>query len=120
MTARILSGKPIAEAIQAEIADEVRALGRDHGITPCLAAVRVGEDPASQVYVGKKVKAAGELGITSEHHHLCADKTAEELLSLVNELNSRHDVDGILVQLPLPSHINERSIIEAIDPSKDV
>lgn len=120
MTARILSGKPIAEAIKREIAEEVRALDSGHGIRPCLAAVRVGADPASEIYVGKKVEAAAELGIISEHHHLSAEIGGNELLELVRSLNSRPDVDGILVQLPLPGHIDERSILEAIDPAKDV
>lgn len=120
MAARILSGKPIADAIQAEIIEEVKMLEREHGVKPCIAVVRVGEDPASQVYVGKKVKAAAELGITSEHHHLSAETIEGDLRTLVNELNSRDDVDGILVQLPLPSQIDERSILEAIDPAKDV
>src|SRR5204862_2025085 len=107
MTARILSGKAIADAIQAEIAAEVEVLSAAHRFKPCIAVVRVGEDPASQIYVGKKVKAAAELGIVSEHHHLLAEATQTELLSLVYELNSREDVNGILVQLPLPSHIDE-------------
>ncbi len=120
MTARILSGKAIADAIQAETAKEVKVLEAEHRFRPCLAAVQVGADPASQVYIGKKVKAAAELGITSEHHHLSAGTTQAELLSLVNELKSRDEVDGILVQLPLPSQISERLILESIDPAKDV
>jgi methylenetetrahydrofolate dehydrogenase (NADP+)/methenyltetrahydrofolate cyclohydrolase len=120
MTARILSGKPIADAIQAEVAEEVKALDGKHGFRPCIAVVRVGDDPASQVYVGKKVKAAAELGITSEHHHLSAETSQAELLALLTDLNSRDDVDGILVQLPLPPQIDERSVLEAIDPAKDV
>jgi len=120
MPARILSGKPIAEAIQAEVADEVRVLNSQPGFRPGITVVRVGEDPASQVYVGKKVKAAAELGITSEHRHLAAETRQEKLLSLIAELNRNNDVDGILVQLPLPSHIDERSILESIDPAKDV
>ncbi len=120
MAARILSGKPIAEAIQTEIAEDVKTLEAKHGFRPGIAVVRVGDDPASQVYVGKKVKAAAELGITSEHHHLTPETHQDELLSLIGELNNRDDVDGILVQLPLPSKIDERSILEAIDPAKDV
>ena len=120
MTARILSGKAIADAIQTEIAEEVKVLEAEHGFRPCLAAVRVGEDPASQVYVGKKIKAAAELSITSEHHHLSSETSQGELLSLLAELDSRNDVDGILVQLPLPSQIDERAILESIDPAKDV
>lgn len=120
MTARILSGKDIADAIQAEIAENVKALEAKHGFRPCIAVVRVGSDPASEVYVGKKVKAAAELGITSEHHHLSAETTQGELLSLIAELNSRNDVDGILVQLPLPTQIDESFVLESIDPAKDV
>ncbi len=120
MTARNLSGKIIAEAIKAEIADEVRAFEAKHGIRPCLAAVRVGSDPASEIYVGNKVKAAAELGIISEHHHLSADTNQKELLSLIAELNGRDEVDGILVQLPLPPQIDERLILESVDPAKDV
>jgi len=120
MTARILSGKPIAEAIKSETAEEVSTIETAYGFRPCLAAVRVGEDAASEIYVGKKVEAAAEIGITSEHHHLPADVSQDELMALVRDLNTRDDVDGILVQLPLPGHIDERSILEAIDPAKDV
>lgn len=120
MRARILSGKPIAEAIKSEIAEEVKSLEAAHGFCPTLAAVRVGGDAASEIYVGKKVQAAAELGIVSEHHHLSTDISHDDLMSLVRELNSRDEVDGILVQLPLPKHIDERSILEAIDPEKDV
>lgn len=120
MTARILNGKPIADAIQAEIAMEVKALQLAYGFSPCIAVVRVGNDPASQVYVGKKVRAAADLGIKSEHHHLPAEADHAELVSLVSDLNTRDEVDGILVQLPLPSQIDERSILESIDPAKDV
>ncbi len=120
MAARILSGRPVAEAIKKEIAEEVRILDVERGIRPCLAAVRVGADPASEIYVSKKVEAAAELNIISEHHHLPAEIGDDELLEVVNGLNERDDVDGILVQLPLPRHIDERSILEAIDPAKDV
>ena len=120
MTARILSGKPIADAIKNEIAEEVSSIETAHGFRPCLAAVRVGADPASEIYVGNKVKTAAQLNIISEHHHLPGETSHEELMSLVKQLNARDDVDGILVQLPLPKHIDERSILEAIDPMKDV
>ena len=116
MTARLLSGKPVAEEIKAEVAAEVAALR----FRPGLAVVRVGEDPASAVYVGSKVKTTEELGMHSEHIHLPAETSGDEILAIVNELNSRDDIDGILVQLPLPGHINEREILEAIDPVKDV
>jgi len=120
MSARILSGKAIADAINAEIAADVSVLQAAEGYKPCLAAVRVGTDAASEIYVNKKVNAAAEIGITSEHHHLSEETEQDDLLSLVNKLNTREDVDGILVQLPLPSHIDERAVLEAIDPDKDV
>lgn len=116
MSATILSGKEFAEAIKQEVAAEVAALS----FKPCLAVVRVGEDPASAVYVGSKVRTAEELGIISEHRHLPAETTQAELMQTVNELNRRDDVDGILVQLPLPPQIDEREVLEAIDPEKDV
>ncbi len=116
MSATILSGKEFAEAIKLEVAAEIAALS----FKPCLAVVRVGEDPASAVYVGSKVRTAEELGIISEHRHMPAETTQAELMRVVNELNSRDDVDGILVQLPLPPQIDEREVLEAIDPEKDV
>jgi methylenetetrahydrofolate dehydrogenase (NADP+) / methenyltetrahydrofolate cyclohydrolase len=120
MTARILSGKEIAEEIKREVAEEVKVLAEKHGFRPCLAVVRVGEDAASAVYVGSKVKTSEELGMISEHHHLAADISHEELLNLVKDLNRRAEVDGILVQLPLPAQVDEREILEAINPEKDV
>lgn len=120
MSARILSGKTIAEAIKSEVAAEVADLKEVHGFSPCLVVVRVGEDPASAVYVGSKVRTAEELGIVSEHLHFDADTSQEKIVEVVTELNERNDVDGILVQLPLPKHIDEREILELIDPEKDV
>lgn len=120
MTAKILSGKPIAEAIKAEIGAEVADLREVHGFSPCLVVVRVGDDPASAVYVGNKVKASEELGIVSLHHHLPVDTETGELLELVRSLNENDDVDGILVQLPLPPQIDQSAVLEAIDPAKDV
>lgn len=120
MSARILSGKEIAEAIKSEVAAEIDDLKAKHGFLPCLAVVRVGEDPASAVYVGSKVRTSEELGIISEHHHLSEGTPHAELLALVQSLNDREDVDGILVQLPLPEQIDDREILEAIDPKKDV
>jgi methylenetetrahydrofolate dehydrogenase (NADP+)/methenyltetrahydrofolate cyclohydrolase len=120
MTARILSGKEIAEEIKREVAEEVKRLTGEYGVRPCLAVVRVGEDPASQVYVTNKVKTSEELGMISEHHHLSDKVSHEELLSLVKDLNDRDDVDGILVQLPLPAQVDEREILETISPEKDV
>jgi methylenetetrahydrofolate dehydrogenase (NADP+) / methenyltetrahydrofolate cyclohydrolase len=118
--AKILSGAPIAEAIKSEVAAEVRELNEKHGFRPCLVVVRVGEDPASAVYVGNKVKTSQELGLISEHKHLSAETTQDELLEVVEELNNRDDVDGILVQLPLPKQIDDKAILEAINPEKDV
>ena len=120
MTTRILSGKEIAAAIKTEAASEIEELGTKHGFRPCLAVVRVGEDPASAVYVGNKVRTSEEIGMVSEHHHLAEDTSQAELLSLVASLNQRDDVDGILVQLPLPKHIDDRAVLESIDPLKDV
>ena len=120
MTARILSGREIAEAIKEEVRDEVARLYEEHGFRPGLTVVRVGEDPASAVYVTSKVKTSHELGIISEQIHLDADTTHDELLQTVKKLNARDDVDGILVQLPLPTHIDDAAILEAIDPAKDV
>jgi methylenetetrahydrofolate dehydrogenase (NADP+)/methenyltetrahydrofolate cyclohydrolase len=120
MPANILSGKVIADEIKTEVAAEAASLRDRHGITPCLVAVRVGEDPASSVYVNSKVKTAGELGLRSEHIHVDENITETELADIVSGLNGRDDVDGILVQLPLPNHINERRILELIDPAKDV
>lgn len=120
MTARILSGKDIAEAIKRETAAEVEKLIAERGVTPCLAVVRVGEDPASAVYVGSKVRTCEELGMISIHRHLPESTSHAEVLAIVRDLNENDDVDGILVQLPLPDHIDEREILETILPEKDV
>ena len=120
MSARILSGKIIADEIKQEVLAEAVELREKYDFSPCLVAVRVGEDPASSVYVASKVKTAAELGLLSEHKHLPEDITEDELVEIVEELNLRDDVDGILVQLPLPKHIDERRILELIDPAKDV
>lgn len=116
MAARTLSGKPIADAIKDEVSAEVKKLG----FRPGLAVVRVGEDPASAVYVASKVKTTEDLGMYSEHIHLSAETPHDELLAIVKGLNCRNEIDGILVQLPLPGHIDDREILEAIDPAKDV
>lgn len=120
MSAKILSGKEIAGQIKEEVAAEVHDLFNNYGFRPCLAVVRVGEDPASAVYVGSKIKTSEELGMVSEHHHLPVETTQKELLEVIANLNSRDDVDGILVQLPLPMQIDERTVLESIDPEKDV
>jgi len=120
MTAEILGGREIAEAIKREVAEEVRQLASKPGFRPCLAVVRVGEDASSAVYVGNKVRTSQELGLISEHHHLPAETSHADLLRLVEDLNNRDEVDGILVQLPLPPQINEKEILETINPEKDV
>jgi len=120
MPARILSGKAIADAITTEVTTEVVEIRETHGFAPRLAVVRVGDDPASAIYVRSKVRTSEELGRGSEHHHFEADISQEKIVAHVDELNSRSDVDGILVQLPLPKHIDERVILERVDPEKDV
>ena len=117
--AQILDGRPAAEAIKREVAEEVRGL-KTRGVTPCLAAVLVGDDPASAVYVRNKVRACEDVGIASKHIGLDAATSSEALLSVVRGLNEDEEVDGILVQLPLPKQIDDAMIIEAIDPLKDV
>jgi methylenetetrahydrofolate dehydrogenase (NADP+) / methenyltetrahydrofolate cyclohydrolase len=108
-----------AAQLAAKIKDEVKT-EIDGGLRACLAAVRVGDDPASAVYVRNKIRACEEVGIRSEHHALPESTSTAELLELIETLNKRDDVDGILTQLPLPRGINETVIIEAIDPAKDV
>src|SRR6185369_5130716 len=110
-----LEGAELAARIKSEVKAEI-----DGGLRVCLAAVRVGDDPASAVYVRNKIRACEEVGIRSEHHALPESTSNAELLDLVRSLNSRDDVDGILVQLPLPRAINETAIIDAINPAKDV
>jgi methylenetetrahydrofolate dehydrogenase (NADP+)/methenyltetrahydrofolate cyclohydrolase len=119
MVARIIDGKAIAAKRRAQTAERTKKLAGS-GITPGLAVVIVGEDPASQVYVRMKEKACDEVGVYSEKHELPADTTQEDLLALVERLNGRDDIDGILVQLPLPDHIDEDAIIDAISVEKDV
>ncbi len=118
--AQLLEGKPIADAIKQEVAQEVLSFKQQTGASPALAAVLVGDDPASAVYVRNKVQACADVGISSELVRLSAATTTDELLAVVRGLNARDDVDGILVQLPLPGQIDDRVIIEAIDPAKDV
>jgi methylenetetrahydrofolate dehydrogenase (NADP+)/methenyltetrahydrofolate cyclohydrolase len=110
-----LEAADLAAKIKAEVKAEIAG-----GVRASLAAVRVGDDPASAVYVKNKIRACEEVGIRSEHHALPESTTTEQLLELVGSLNARDDVDGILVQLPLPAQVNETAIIEAMDPSKDV
>ena len=118
--AKILDGRTIAEKIKQEVAQEVQRLRDERGVKPCLAAVLVGDDDASAVYVRNKMRACAEVGIESAHHALSASTTTDELLKLIKDLNRRDDVDGILVQLPLPKQIDEAAIVEAVDPAKDV
>ena len=111
--ARSLEAASLAARIKAEVKAQI-----DGGIRATLAAVRVGEDPASAVYVRNKIRACEEVGIRSEHHALPDSTTTSELLDLIGSLNGRDDVDGILTQLPLPRGIDETAIIEAINPAK--
>jgi methylenetetrahydrofolate dehydrogenase (NADP+) / methenyltetrahydrofolate cyclohydrolase len=120
MSTQIISGRDIANDIRSELKDRVSSLKEEQGLTPGLATVLVGENPASQMYVGMKNKAAEAMGIHSRQITLAIDTPQEELLGVVQGLNADPDIHGILVQLPLPDHIDEGTIIEAIDPSKDV
>jgi methylenetetrahydrofolate dehydrogenase (NADP+)/methenyltetrahydrofolate cyclohydrolase len=120
MSATIIDGKAFAAGLRARIADGVTAFRAEAGRAPGLAVVLVGEDPASSVYVRSKGKATREAGMESIEHRLPADVPAEQLLALVATLNADPAIDGILVQLPLPKHIDEQAVIAAIDPDKDV
>ncbi len=120
MTAQIIDGKAFAARVREQVADHVSALKSDHGITPGLAVVLVGEDPASQVYVRSKGKMTIEVGMASFEHKLDADTSEADLLALIGRLNADPSVHGILVQLPLPDHMNSDLVINAIDPAKDV
>ncbi len=118
--ADIIDGKGFAQKLRATIGEQVATLKDDHGITPGLAVVLVGEDPASQVYVRNKAKQTLEAGMHSFEHRLSADSTEVDLLALITELNGDRSVNGILVQLPLPEQINSEAVLDAIDPHKDV
>ncbi len=118
--AEIIDGKKVSEHIRAEIAEGVEKLKAETGVTPGLAAVLVGEDPASEIYVRNKRKACANAGMYSEEHKLPAETTEQELLNLVDRLNNDLNIHGILVQLPLPDHINEAKILRAVTPLKDV
>ena len=119
MSARILSGNAIRDQIYAELASEIASLAAA-GIKPGLAAVLVGDNPASKVYVNSKIAACGKLGLASFHITPPATMTTDELLAVIEDLNARDDVDGILVQLPLPPQIDSKKVLEAVDPAKDV
>jgi len=120
MSAKIISGTEIAKEIRVELKQEIAELKEKHGLTPGLATVLVGDDPASKVYVGQKEKSCNNLGIYSKMINLPGDIAEEDLLKLIDELNNNSNIHGILVQLPLPKHINEASVLYAIDPNKDV
>lgn len=120
MTAQIISGRDIASEIKEELTQEIAALKAKHNLVPGLATVLVGENPASQIYVGQKEKTSQALGIYSERHDLPADTSEAELLALVDKLNKDPKIHGILVQLPLPEHINSTKVLYLIDPGKDV
>ena len=119
MSATIIDGKQTALEIRTALKEGVKA-AEARGVLPCLAVVMVGDDPASAVYVRNKQKACEEVGILSVTHHLDKDTTQEGLIRLVQDLNGDQNITGILVQLPLPSHINEKEVLLAIDPDKDV
>ncbi|MDL2122954.1 MAG: bifunctional methylenetetrahydrofolate dehydrogenase/methenyltetrahydrofolate cyclohydrolase FolD [Deltaproteobacteria bacterium] len=120
MSAKIISGTEIAKEIRIELKQEIAELKEKHGLTPGLATVLVGDDPASRVYVGQKDKSCNNLGIYSKMINLPGDVAEEDLLKLIDELNNDSSIHGILVQLPLPEHINETRVLYAIDPNKDV
>lgn len=120
MTAKIIDGKIIAADLRARVADEVARLKRDHGLTPGLAVVLVGNDPASEVYVRNKAKQTEAAGMASFEHKLAAETPQADLLALIARLNADPTVHGILVQLPLPKALDTQAVINAIDPAKDV
>ncbi len=120
MTAKIIDGKAFAATIREKVALHVARLKSDHGLTPGLAVVLVGEDPASQVYVRSKGKQTIEAGMASFEHKLDAETSEADLLALIDQLNNDPAVHGILVQLPLPDHLNSDLVINSIDPAKDV
>jgi methylenetetrahydrofolate dehydrogenase (NADP+)/methenyltetrahydrofolate cyclohydrolase len=120
MTAQIIKGSEVAKQIREELKQEIAELKEKHNLVPGLVTVLVGEDPASQVYVGAKEKTSKALGIYSERHDLPADTSEKDLLALVDKLNKDPKIHGILVQLPLPKHIDTTRVLYAIDPEKDV
>lgn len=120
MSAQIIDGKAFAAKVRGQVAEHVTRIKEENGITPGLAVVLVGEDPASQVYVRSKGKQTVEAGMNSYEHKLDADTSQDDLLKLIADLNADKDVHGILVQLPLPKHVNEDLVINSIAPEKDV
>ena len=117
--AQIIDGKLVSAKVKEQVRNEVTAL-KEQGITPGLAVIIVGDDPASRVYVNNKKKACADVGFYSEEYALPAETTMEQLLGLIDELNTRKDINGILCQLPLPKHLDEKEVINRIDSSKDV
>jgi methylenetetrahydrofolate dehydrogenase (NADP+) / methenyltetrahydrofolate cyclohydrolase len=120
MSAVIIDGKAFAAKVRGQVAAHVARLAKDHGIKPGLAVVLVGSDPASEVYVKSKGKMTVEVGMTSIEHKLPADTAEADLLALIAKLNADPQINGILVQLPLPAHLNSELVINTIDPAKDV
>ncbi|WP_069300401.1 bifunctional methylenetetrahydrofolate dehydrogenase/methenyltetrahydrofolate cyclohydrolase FolD [Neptunicoccus sediminis] len=120
MSGKIIDGKEFAASVRAKVAEHVTRLKTDHDVTPGLAVVLVGEDPASEVYVRNKGKSTLEVGMNSYEHKLPADTSEADLLALINQLNEDPSVHGILCQLPLPDHLNEELVINSIVPEKDV
>ncbi|MBN1177093.1 MAG: bifunctional 5,10-methylene-tetrahydrofolate dehydrogenase/5,10-methylene-tetrahydrofolate cyclohydrolase [Dehalococcoidales bacterium] len=120
MTAELIKGAEVARQIREELKQEIADLKAKHNVVPGLVTVLVGADPASQVYVGQKEKTSKELGIYSERYDIPGDTTQEDLLKLIDKLNKDPKINGILVQLPLPKHLNEEEVLYAIDPKKDV
>ena len=117
---QIIDGKKVSAEVKETVRQQTLQLKNDYNITPGLAVVIVGDDPASRVYVNNKKKACEVVGFMSEEYALPASTTQDELLDLVKTLNNKEDINGILVQLPLPKHLDDKAVIEAIDPSKDV
>ncbi len=120
MAAKIIDGKAVASDVRADVARQVSQIKSQHGFQPGLAVVLVGEDPASQVYVRNKGKQTEEVGMTSFEHKLPVETSEADLLALVDQLNNDPAINGILVQLPLPKHVNAEKVLNAIDPNKDV
>jgi methylenetetrahydrofolate dehydrogenase (NADP+)/methenyltetrahydrofolate cyclohydrolase len=120
MSAQILDGKKLAQQIRSELTEEVIEFIQNNSVTPCLAAVLVGADPASEVYVRNKRKACDEVGIDSQLHRLPAETTLEDLLRLIAKLNKDEAVHGILIQMPLPAQLDVARVVQAVSPAKDV
>jgi methylenetetrahydrofolate dehydrogenase (NADP+)/methenyltetrahydrofolate cyclohydrolase len=120
VAARLIDGKAVAARVRGRVRDEVAELVAAGGRAPCLVTVLVGEDPASQVYIRGKHRACEEVGMRSAHHQLPTETSEEELLDLVSNLGADDEVDGILVQLPVPEQIDPDRVVAAIDPAKDV